>query len=79
MGIKQIPLKTFKKFLKQQGLKHIRNNRGHEIWDYPEKPLPRPITFQGRYKEIPLTSYPYKFTHFRNKSRRICKVDEWLA
>jgi len=55
MGIKQIPLKTFKKFLKQQGLKHIRNNRGHEIWDYPENPLPRPITFQGRYKEIPLT------------------------
>ena len=55
MGIKQIPLKIFKKFLKYQGLEHIRNNHGHEIWDNPKKPLSRPVTLQGRYKNIPPT------------------------
>ena len=30
--LKNIPLKTFKDFLKWEGLKHIETNGGHEKW-----------------------------------------------
>lgn len=75
MGIKQIPVKVFKKFLKSKGLKHVRNNRGHELWDYPNKSLRRPITIQGRYKDMPLTHI-----HTNLKTLKIDKKDfeKWL-
>lgn len=55
MTYKPIPTKKFKKFLKSKGLKHVRNNGDHEIWDYPDKnnTLLRPITIIGCDKEIP--------------------------
>jgi uncharacterized protein YllA (UPF0747 family) len=54
MTYKPIPTKKFKKFLKQRGLKHIRNQGDHEIWDFPkDSQLLRPITIVGCEKEIP--------------------------
>jgi hypothetical protein len=54
MSYKPIPTKTFKRFLRKKGLKHLRNNGDHEIWDYPEDNLLlRPISIIGCDKEIP--------------------------
>ncbi|MFC0876943.1 hypothetical protein ACE01N_10120 [Saccharicrinis sp. FJH2] len=54
MTYKPIPTKKFKKFLKKRGLKHIRDNGDHEIWDFPnDKQLLRPVTIIGCEKEIP--------------------------
>ena len=53
MGIKQIPTKKFKKFLKNQGCIYIRSHGDHDLYDRPENPLPRPISIISRYKDIP--------------------------
>ena len=53
MGIKQIPTKKFIKFLKRQGLIYIRSKGDHDLYDRPEKPLPRPITIISSCKDIP--------------------------
>jgi hypothetical protein len=53
MGFKPIPTKKFKKYLKSKGLKHLRDKGDHEIWDNPDEPLIRPVTFIGCDKEIP--------------------------
>jgi len=39
--LKNIPLKTFRDFLEWNGLKHIRTNGGHEIWNMTG--LKRPV------------------------------------
>jgi hypothetical protein len=54
MGIKQIPTKKFKKFLKDQGLVYIRSHGDHDIYDRLDNPLLRPITIISRYKDIPI-------------------------
>ena len=54
MGIKQIPTKKFIRFLKEQGLVYIRSKGDHDIYDRPEKPLPRPITIISSYKDVPI-------------------------
>ena len=54
MGIKQIPIKKFLKFLKSQGCQYIRTEASHDIWDRPKNPLPRPITVRMKHKDIPL-------------------------
>jgi predicted RNA binding protein YcfA (HicA-like mRNA interferase family) len=54
MGIKQIPTKKFKKFLKDQGVVYIRSKGDHDIYDRPDKPLLRPITIISKFKDIPI-------------------------
>ena len=56
MGIKPIPRKKFVKFLKSIGLKLIRSESSHELYDYPEpeKKLLRPVTVDTNYNEVPL-------------------------
>ncbi len=54
MGVKPIPLKKFRKFLKHIGLIKIRENDSHEIWDYPDGRLLRPVTVEKNYSEVPI-------------------------
>lgn len=48
---KSIPLKKWKKFLKSLGLKHIRTESSHEIWD--KEGLLRPVTVDKNYPDVP--------------------------
>jgi hypothetical protein len=41
------------KWLKKRGLVYKRTTASHEIWDYPDSPLERPVTFRGAEKEVP--------------------------
>lgn len=50
-GLKNISLKTFRSFLKDQGLKKIRTNGGHEVWSRID--LIRPIILQTHKDPIP--------------------------
>ncbi len=50
-SIKNKPLKFFRQFLKENGLKIIRTNGGHEIWG--GKKLLRPIVLQTHVDPIP--------------------------
>lgn len=52
MGFKPVSTKLWRKWLKYRGLVHIRTE-GHEIWDYPDDSLLRPVTFRPSKKEIP--------------------------
>jgi len=58
MGIKQIDVATFLKYLKHLGLVHVRTESSHHIYDYPEShpngKLKRPIVVRPKYKDIPL-------------------------
>ena len=42
--MKPISKRLWIRFLKSKGLKHIRTEASHEVWDNPEKPLLRPCT-----------------------------------
>ena len=53
MGFKPLPTAKWKKWLKYRGLVYKRTEASHEIWDYPDDSLLRPITFRGAKKEIP--------------------------
>lgn len=53
MGIKPIPTSKWKKWLKLRGLVYKRTEASHEIWDYPDDSLLRPIVFRGARKDIP--------------------------
>ncbi len=53
MGYKPIPTKKFEKWLKKKGLVYKRTEDSHDIWDYKDNSLLRPVTFRGAYKEIP--------------------------
>ena len=46
-----ISLRIWRKFLESKGLKHIRDNGGHEIWSRAD--LPRPVVFQSHIEPIP--------------------------
>lgn len=49
--LKNIPLKLFRDFLTEQGLKKIRTHGGHEIWS--RKDLLRPVVLQTHISPIP--------------------------
>lgn len=53
MGFKPIPTTKWKKWLKSLGLQYKRTEGSHEIWDYPDDSLLRPVIFRGSKKEIP--------------------------
>lgn len=53
MGFKPIPTAKWKKWLKFRGLVYIRTHASHEIWDYPNDSLIRPVIFRGAKKETP--------------------------
>lgn len=48
-----ISLKAFHRFLKERGLVMVRNKGGHEIWDYPNDSLLRPVIVQSHLKDVP--------------------------
>ena len=58
MGIRQIPLTLFIKYLKSLGLVFVRIKGDHEIWNYPDGhprgKLIRPVVFRTAEKEIPV-------------------------
>lgn len=53
MGIKPVPTTKWKKWLRSKGLVYKRTEASHEIWDYPDDSLLRPVVFRGAKKEIP--------------------------
>ncbi|HXR85220.1 MAG TPA: hypothetical protein VN722_12980 [Hanamia sp.] len=55
MGFKPIPTAKWKKWLKSIGLVYKRTEGSHEVWDYPDDSLLRPVIFRGAKKEIPGT------------------------
>ncbi|MDX2048620.1 MAG: hypothetical protein SFU87_17670 [Chitinophagaceae bacterium] len=52
--MKQIPTKTFVRYLKSKGIVYIRSESSHDIYDRPGNPLPRPLVIRTKYKDIPL-------------------------
>ena len=52
--LKPIPVAKFKRFLKNHKLEFKRTKGVHEIWDYKDDSLLRPVTFIGKEKEIPM-------------------------
>ena len=52
--MKTVPLKTWRKFLKSQGLVKIRRKGSHEAWDRPDGSLLRPVIFRATRKEVPI-------------------------
>jgi predicted RNA binding protein YcfA (HicA-like mRNA interferase family) len=53
MGFKPIQTAKWKKWLKSLGLEYKRTEGSHEVWDYPDDSLLRPVVFRGAKKEIP--------------------------
>lgn len=51
-NVKNVPLETFRGFLKQSGLKLIRTSGGHEVWS--GKNLTRPVVIQSHIDPIPM-------------------------
>jgi hypothetical protein len=49
--LKNIPIKTFRDYLKWKGLEHLRTTGGHEIWG--KKGLKRPVVFQTHENPVP--------------------------
>ena len=41
------------RWLKKKGLVHLRTTASHELWDNPDCPQDRPITFRTMDKDIP--------------------------
>lgn len=52
MAGRNIPLKTFRKFLEHHGMKCIRTKGGHEIWS--KKNLERPVVLQTHVDPVPM-------------------------
>ena len=53
--MKTIPLKKFKKFLKDNGCYLKRTKSSHEIWDSKVNPLERPVIVDNNYPDVPIT------------------------
>jgi hypothetical protein len=53
MGLKPIPADKWRKWLRSRGLEYKRTAASHEIWDYPDDSLLRPVVFRTTKKEIP--------------------------
>ena len=54
MGLRTVPIKTYKQFLKSQRLEFKRMGKCHELWDLPDESLSRPVTIRCKGKEVPL-------------------------
>ncbi|MBS1622137.1 MAG: type II toxin-antitoxin system HicA family toxin [Bacteroidetes bacterium] len=67
--LRNIALKTFRRYLQHCGLKHIRTKGGHEIWS--AKHLTRPVVLQTHVDPIP------EFI-IKNTLRTIGKTEEQL-
>jgi predicted RNA binding protein YcfA (HicA-like mRNA interferase family) len=52
MSGKNLPLKTFRKFLEHHGMSCIRTKGGHEVWS--KKNLNRPIVLQTHIDPVPI-------------------------
>lgn len=50
-GLRNIPLRRYRKFLEEQGCKCIRTKGGHEHWTRAD--LNRPITLQSHIDPVP--------------------------
>lgn len=53
MAMKPVSTAKWKKWLKFKGLVYKRTAASHEIWDYPDDSLLRPVVFRGAKNEIP--------------------------
>ena len=51
-AIRNVPLARFRKFLEAQGLKIIKDTKGHEKW--ARKDLLRPVVIQSHIDPVPL-------------------------
>ena len=51
--MKSVQLKKFKKYLISKGLEHKRTESSHEIWDYKNGSLPRPVIVVGKHNDVP--------------------------
>ena len=49
--LRNISVKTFRDYLKWEGLHHVRTSGGHEVWS--RKDLHRPVVFQIHIEPIP--------------------------
>ena len=49
--LKNISVKTFREYLKWEGLYYVRTNGGHEIWS--KNGLNRPVVFQAHKDPVP--------------------------
>lgn len=56
MGIKQIPVYKFVKWLESKGLVHVRTTASHDMYNYPDrhpKKLTRCVVIRTKDKDIP--------------------------
>ena len=53
MPYRSVPTAKFRKWLRSKGLVYVRSRGGHELWDFPDDSLPRPIVFRSAAKDIP--------------------------
>lgn len=70
-----LDLRMWKKFLKFHNLKHIRTEGGHEIWDYEDDSLPRPVVF-SKNKEIGIFQMG---TNLQTLGLGMDDLDAWLG
>jgi len=57
MGVKQIPIQKFIRWLESRGLQYIRTSASHDHYNYPERDprrLTRNIVVRTKDKDIPL-------------------------
>ena len=58
MGVKQIPVGKFVKYLESLGLVYIRTTASHDYYNFPKGhpkgSLLRPVTIRTKHKDIPL-------------------------
>ena len=75
MGIKPVSTKIFIQFLKSKGIVYIRTHSSHDIFDNPQRPLPRPVVIRMKYKDIPLL---HIHTTLENIGVSKKEFEEWL-
>lgn len=51
--MKPIPVKLWKEFIKNKGLKHIRTEASREVWNNTDKSLLRPCTVVPKHEIVP--------------------------
>ncbi len=51
MGYRPIKTILFEKWLKFIGLEYKRTKGSHDVWDYPDNSLTRPVVFRGSKAE----------------------------
>lgn len=49
--LRNIPIRTLRKYIKSKGLTYIRTKGGHEIW--VKSSLARPVVFQSHIDPVP--------------------------